>query len=290
MQIPPGLLRKVRRIEIATNRLVDQGVAGSYHSVFKGRGVEFTEVRPYAVGDDVRLIDWNVTARSGSLFIKQYTEERDLTVFLMVDVSGSLRYGSAAIAKRELAAEIAALLAFAAVRNQDRIGLALTDERIRLLLRPARGRRQALRIVREILLLPGEGGTNLEKSLLAVVRTLRQRAVLFVVSDFVDSPLSSALKTAAAKHDVILLEVSDPLDLDPPLDRPVMLRDAETGRLAIFGRRAARRLARRRHEARRDLIELARRAGADHLRLQTDRPYLPELLAFFDRRAKRLNR
>ncbi len=150
-RIPFDLLRKVRRIEIATNRLVDQGVAGDYHSVFKGRGMEFAEVRPYQPGDDVRGIDWNVTARMGTPFVKQYVEERDLTIFLVVDVSGSLSFGSRAILKRELAAEIAALIAFAAVRNQDRVGAALISDRLELFLPPQRRRNHVLRLVREIL-------------------------------------------------------------------------------------------------------------------------------------------
>ncbi len=152
-------MRKVRRIEISTKRLVDQGVAGDYHSAFKGRGVEFAEVRPYAAGDEIRAIDWNVTARMGTHYVKRYVEERDLTVFLAVDVSGSLGYGSRTILKRELAAELAALLSFAAVGNQDRVGAALISDQLEIFLRPDRRRTHVLRIVREILMRPAGGHT-----------------------------------------------------------------------------------------------------------------------------------
>src|SRR5580693_2653326 len=182
--LPADLMRKVRRIEIATNRLVDQGVAGNYHAVFKGRGMEFAEVRPYQPGDDVRTIDWNVTARMGSPFIKKYVEERDLTVFLVIDVSGSLSYGSRAILKRELAAEIAALIAFAAVRNQDRVGAALVSDRLELFLPPRRRRTHVLRLVREVLERPARGGTDLARGLEGVLGALQRRSVLFLISDF----------------------------------------------------------------------------------------------------------
>src|SRR3954468_1726339 len=186
--LPADLMRKVRRIEIATNRLVDQGVAGDYHSVFKGLGMEFAEVRPYQPGDDVRTIDWNVTARMGAPFVKKYVEERDLTIFLAVDVSGSLHFGSRAILKREMAAEIAALLAFAAVRNQDRVGAALVSDRLELFLPPQRRRTHVLRLVREVLDRPARGTTDLESGLGKVLASLKRRSVLFVISDFLGAP------------------------------------------------------------------------------------------------------
>jgi uncharacterized protein (DUF58 family) len=290
-QLPADLMRKVRRIEIATNRLVDQGVAGDYHSVFKGRGVEFAEVRAYQPGDDVRSIDWNVTARMGYPYVKQYVEERDLTVFLAVDVSGSLNYGSRAILKRELAAEIAALLAFAALRNQDRVGAALLGEDLALLLPPRRRRNHVLRLVREILEHSAGGGTDLEGSLGAALAALKQRAVLFLVSDFVEAPCETALKAAAARHDLVVIELVDPCDLELPAAGPVVLRDAETGRQALVdGRRAARAHAARRQGERQSLRQLTRRLGVDHLELRTDRPYLAPMVAFFEQRRRRLQR
>jgi uncharacterized protein (DUF58 family) len=290
-RLPFDLLRKVRRIEIATNRLVDQGVAGDYHSVFKGRGMEFAEVRPYQPGDDVRGIDWNVTARMGTPFVKQYVEERDLTVFLVIDVSGSLSFGSRAILKRELAAEIAALLAFAAVRNQDRVGAALVSDRLELFLPPRRRRNHVLRLVREILDRPARGATDLERGLQAVLATLKRRSVLFLLSDFLGSPASRALKAAAARHDLILIEISDPRDEELPAVGPVVLRDAETGETALVdGRRLGRRHRERRQRERAELLRLSRRLSVDRLELRTDRPYLSPLLAFFEQRRRRLGR
>jgi uncharacterized protein (DUF58 family) len=290
-RLPADLMRKVRRIEIATNRLVDQGVAGDYHAVFKGLGMEFAEVRPYQPGDDVRTIDWNVTARMGSPFVKKYVEERDLTVFLVVDVSGSLSFGSRAILKRELAAEIAALLAFAAVRNQDRVGAALVSDRLELFLPPQRRRTHVLRLVREVLDRPARGTTDLENGLDKVLASLKRRSVLFLISDFLGSPCTRALKAAASRHDLILVEIVDPRDQELPAVGPVVLEDAETGRVALVnGRTAARRHAEQRRREREGLARLARRLGVDHLELRTDRPYLNTVLSFFEQRRRRLQR
>jgi uncharacterized protein (DUF58 family) len=289
--LPAELLRKVRRIEISTNRLVDQGVAGDYHSVFKGRGMEFAEVRPYQPGDDVRSIDWNVTARMGHPFVKQFVEERDLSVFLAVDVSGSLGFGSRAILKRELAAEISALIAFAALRNQDRVGAALVSDRLELFLRPQRRRNHVLRLVREILGRPAHGATDLEAGLAAALANLKRRSVLFLVSDFVAAPCERALKAAAARHDVVVIEIVEPRDGELPRVGPVVLRDAETGALGLVsGRRLADRHAEARRRERARLRSLTRRLGLDHLELRTDRPYLAPLVAFFAARRKRLAR
>ncbi len=289
--LPADLMRKVRRIEIATNRLVDQGVAGDYHSVFKGLGMEFAEVRPYQPGDDVRTIDWNVTARIGAPFVKKYVEERDLTVFLVVDVSGSLSFGSRAILKRELAAEIAALLSFAALRNQDRVGAALVSDRLELFLEPRRRRTHVLRMVREILDRPSQGGTDLDNGLDAVLATLKRRSVLFFISDFLGSPCTRALKAAAARHDLIVVEIVDPRDQEMPAVGPVVLRDAETGETALVnGKRLGRRYAEQRRREREDLTRLIRRLGVDRLELRTDRPYINTLLAFFEQRKRRLRR
>lgn len=290
-RLPADLMRKVKRIEIATNRLVDQGVAGDYHSVFKGLGMEFAEVRPYQPGDDVRTIDWNVTARMGLPFVKKYVEERDLTVFLVIDVSGSLSFGSRAILKRELAAEIAALLAFAAVRNQDRVGAALVSDRMELFLPPQRRRTHVLRLVREVLDRPAHGGTDLEKGLDAVLASLKRRSVLFFISDFLGSPCTRAIKAAAVRHDLILVEIVDPRDQEIPSVGPVVLRDAETGQLALVdGRKAARHHAEGRCRERAELSRLVRRLGIDHLELRTDRPYLKTILSFFEQRRRRLGR
>jgi len=289
--LPVDLLARVKRIEITTKRLVDQGVAGSYHSVFKGRGMEFSEVRPYQPGDDVRAIDWKRTARMGLPFVKQFVEERDLTVFFVVDVSGSLRFGSRAVTKRELAAEVSALLAFAALRNHDRVGAALVSDRLLRFLKPERRRNQVLRLVHEILAWPARGTTDLERGLGAALSNLRQRAVLFVVSDFVASIPENALKRAAARHDVVVLDLVDPRDLELPEVGAIALEDAETGRVALVdGRRIAELENRRRLAEREKLDRLLAQLGIDRLLLRTDRPYLPELVSFFARRERRKSR
>ena len=289
--LPKGLLRKVRRIEITTKRLVDEGIAGGYHSVFKGRGVEFAEVRPYQPGDDVRSIDWNVTARMGAPFVKQFVEERDLTVFLIVDISGSLSFGSRLILKRELAAEVAALLSFAALRNQDRVGAALISDQLDLYLAPQRRRSHVLRLVREVLIRETHQATDLDRAVHAALRSLKQRSVLFIVSDFLNTPYSDALKRAAARHDLIVVEITDPRDLELPAATPIPLRDAETGKVSlVHGRHLAASFSARRERERDQLERLVRRLGADHIHLSTDRPYLPELTRFFETRRRRLQR
>jgi uncharacterized protein (DUF58 family) len=290
--LPADLVRKVRRIEISTKRLVDQGVAGDFHTAFKGRGVEFAEVRPYTPGDEIRTIDWNVTARMGTPFVKRYVEERDLTIFLAVDISASLGYGSRSILKRELAAELTALLGFAALRNQDRVGAALLSDQLELFLRPDRRRTQVLRLLREILTRTTPAtSTNLERGLGAALKTLKQRSVLFLISDFLDTPLSSSIKAAAGRHDLIVLELFDPKDHEPPSAGPVVLRDAETGKLGVWsGKRMARRLTDQRVAERREFVQLTRKLGVDHLVLRTDRPYLGTLVNFFERRRRRFSR
>jgi uncharacterized protein (DUF58 family) len=286
--LPADLLARVRRIEITTKRLVDRGVAGSYHSVFKGRGMEFSEVRPYDPGDDIRTIDWKRTARMGSPFVKLFHEERDLTVFFTVDVSGSLRTGSRAVAKRELAAEVSALLAFAALRNHDRVGAALVSDRLEEFLRPERRRNRVLRLVHEILARPARGGTDLDRALGEVLSNLRQRAVLFLVSDFVGALPVRSLERAAARHDLIVLEIVDTRDLEIPVAGPVVLEDAESGRVALVdGRRTAGAENERRASERAELRRLLVRLGVDRLELRTDRPYLPEVVRFFARRERR---
>jgi uncharacterized protein (DUF58 family) len=299
------LVRKVRRIELSTRRLVDRGVAGDYHSVFKGRGMEFAEVRPYQPGDDHRTLDWNVTARLGEPYVKRFVEERDLTVMLAVDVSGSMGFGSRAWLKRELAAELVALLSFAALRNQDRVGAALLGDGLELYLPPRRRRSHVLRLVSEVLARPSGGPTGLQAGLDALLNALDRRVVLFILSDFLDASCERALK-AARRHDVVLLELLDPHDLEPPLTAPVVLEDAETGRRGLFGlgpwptgwlprplrpgASPAERLAARRRRRRLELQKSARSLGLDHVTLWTHRPYLPPLLAFFEARRRRLSR
>ncbi len=291
-RIPSDLLAKVRRIEISTNRLVDQGLAGQYHSAFRGRGMEFSEVRAYQPGDDIRAIDWNVTARMGTPFVKQFVEERDLTVFLLVDISGSQAFGSRAILKRELAAEVSALLAFAAIRNQDRVGAALVNDEVVSFLAPDRRRNHVLRIVRELLYHPAGGGTDLEAGLEQVLRNLDNRSVLFLISDFVAVESGNALAAAAARHDLIAVEIFDPRDHEPPgTSFPVLMADAETGRLGLVsGKRMTERIRHARELDRAAWNDRFRKLGVDHLTLRTDRPYLQPMVQFFERRRRRLAR
>ncbi len=208
---PREVLRRVRRIEIRTRRLVEESLAGSYHSVFKGRGMEFAEVREYEPGDDVRSIDWNVSARMGHPFVKKFTEERELTVVLVVDGSGSQRFGTAESTKLQLAAEISALLAFSAIRNGDRVGLLLFTDRVERFVPPRKGREHGLRVIREVLAFEPEGrGTDLGRALTVLQRVVPKRAVVFVVSDFQDDAFERPLRVAARKHDVVALRTSDP--------------------------------------------------------------------------------
>src|SRR5271170_4750458 len=213
------ILKKVRQIEIRTRRLVDAAMGGEYHSVFKGRGMDFDEVREYVAGDEVRTIDWNVTARSGRPFVKKFTEERELTILLLVDVSASGNFGSASQSKREMAAELASVLAFSAIRNSDKVGLVLFSDQIELYIPPKKGRRHVLRVVREILFYqPLRRGTDIVQALEFANRMSGRRSVLFLISDFqasgigseVGTPLRRALSQAARRHDLVAVNIRDP--------------------------------------------------------------------------------
>jgi len=223
-------VRKVRRIEIATNRLVDQGVAGDFHSVFKGRGMEFSEVRPYQPGDDVRSIDWNVTARMGRPYIKRYIEERELTVMLAVDLSGSEQFGTVRRFKSEAASELAAVLAMSAVRNNDRVGIVLFTDRIEHVVPPRKGRRHVLRIIRDLLAFEPQGtGTDISGTLEYVSRMLAQKSIIFVVSDFLAPGIEHSLKLLAQRHDVVAVTIEDPGERDLPDVGLARFTDPETG-------------------------------------------------------------
>ena len=288
--IPREVLRKVRRIEIRTRKLVNESLAGGYHSVFKGRGMEFSEVREYQFGDDVRTIDWNVTSRMGHPYVKKYVEERELTVVLVVDLSGSNRFGSAAQFKAEMMAEICALLAFSATRNNDRVGLILFTDRVEKFVPPRKGRPHVLRVVREILYHQPEGtGTDLTGALEYLGHVVRRRAVVFLVSDFLAEGYERALRIANRTHDLVALAIEDPLEREIPAVGFLALEDAETGRVRVVDtssarlRRRFREAAEQRVEARRSLF---RRLSIDSVDLGTDRPYDVPLVRFFERRAR----
>ena len=289
--LPQEILRKIRKIEIVTNRLVNESLGGEYHSVFKGRGMEFAEVREYQAGDDVRTIDWNVTSRMGHPYIKQYVEERELTVMLAVDASGSGEFGSVLHLKRELAAEVAALLAFSAIQNHDRVGLLIFSDEVEKYVAPRRGRRHVLRVIREILYFqPTHRGTRLATALDTLNRVLHKRSVVFVLSDFLDQGYERSLMQTSRRHDVIVLPVIDRRERELPSVGLVTLRDAETGEERVLDTRskAVRREYMRRAERRREALQtMLKRASIDSVFLSTDEPYDRALVEFFRLRARR---
>ena len=285
------ILKRVRRIEIRTRRLVEEVFAGQSESVFKGRGMEFAEVRPYLPGDEVRDIDWNVTARSGAPFVKRFTEERELTVMLAVDVSGSLEFGSAAVSKRELVAELAALLAFSALQNADKVGLVLFSDRLELYVPPRKGRTQILRIVRELLTHGIEGrGTSWPAGLDFLNRVARRRSVVFLLSDFLTPIDTKLFRVTARRHDLVALWVEDPRELELPAVGRILLEDLESGRTRWVNTNDPRTRESYR-AARADAKSRTQRAlasaHADAVPLSTARSYLPPLLRFFNDRRRR---
>jgi len=292
--LPAEILRKVRRIEIRTRRLVNESLAGEYHSVFKGRGMEFSEVREYQYGDDVRSIDWNVTSRMGHPYVKVHVEERELTVILLVDFSGSGQFGTRRHFKREIEAEICALLAFSAIKNNDRVGLIAFTDRIEKFLAPKKGKDHVLRVIREVLYFRPRGrATDLGAALQHLYRAITKRSVVFVISDFLAEGYEQPLRVAARKHDVIALTVTDPREEDLPPVGLIEMEDAETGGRMLVDTSDTRTRERFRHwaAARRAGREgLFRSVGVDALELFTDRPYDASLVRFFQRRARRLQR
>jgi len=292
--LPAEILRKVRRIEIRTNRLVNESLGGEYHSVFKGRGMEFSEVREYQFGDDIRTIDWNVTSRMGHPYVKKHVEERELTVILLVDFSASGDFGTRRQFKREIEAEICALLAFSAIKNNDRVGLIAFTDRIETYLRPKKGRDHALRVIREVLYFRPRGRrTDVAQALRYMYRTITKRSVVFLVSDFLGDGFAQPLRVAARKHDLIAITVTDPREEDLPPIGLIDLEDTETGERVVVDAsdRRTREGFRSWAAARRATREgLFRSVGVDSLELFTDRPYDVPLVRFFHKRARRMSR
>ncbi len=292
--LPAEILRKVRRIEIRTRRLVNESLGGEYHSVFKGRGMEFSEVREYQYGDDVRSIDWNVTSRMGHPYVKVHVEERELTVILLVDFSGSGQFGTRRHFKREIEAEICALLAFSAIKNNDRVGLIAFTDRIEKFLPPKKGKDHVLRVIREVLYFRPRGRTtDLGSALEHMSRAITKRSVVFVISDFLAEGYERPLRVAARKHDLIALTVTDPREEELPPIGLIEMEDAETGgrMLVDASDRRIRERFRQWAAARRAGREgQFRSMGVDALELFTDRPYDASLVRFFHKRARRLQR
>ena len=297
--IPREILKKIRQIELRTNRLVTETLAGQYHSVFKGQGMNFDEVREYQPGDDVRAIDWNVTARMNHPFIKKFVEERELTVMLVVDVSGSGLFGSREQSKRELAAEIASVLAFSAIRNNDKVGLLLFTDEVEHFIPPRKGRGHVLRVIREVLYFePKRRRTDLAHALEFMGRVLPHKAIVVVVSDFISNagsgvlppPIQTALRMANRRHDVVAVQVTDRYELELPALGRLILEDAETGEIVeVNTAHAASRdaFALRQEKQRAEVARQFRSSGIDSIQLRTDEPYAAALGRFFENREKR---
>jgi uncharacterized protein (DUF58 family) len=292
--IPQDYLKHIRRVEIRTWRLAEEYMAGAYRSVFKGRGLDFETVRAYMPGDDVRTMDWNVTARMSSPFVKEFKEERELGVVLAVDISSSGDLASGIQNKRELSAEVAACLAFSAVSNGDKVGLLLFSDRVEKYLPPRKGRMQALRIIREVLYFkPQHGGTSLKQALNFINQAHRRRAIVFLLSDFLDRDFDRALKVTARHHDLIPVMIRDARERSLPDAGWIVLEDAETGELIEVDtgdktlRAAFAQLAVRRAE---DLKHTFRRMGTDMIELNTDEPYLQPIRQFMERRIRQHHR
>lgn len=286
------MLSRIRRIEIRARRLVANVFLGEYHSVFKGRGIEFSEVRQYEPGDDVRMIDWNVTARMGQPYVKQFIEERELTALIVVDVSSSTGFTSTALSKRELAAEVAATLAFAVVANNDRVGMLMFAGEVERYIPPAKSRRHVLRLVRELLYHePASPGTDIAGALTYLSRIAKRRAIVFFISDFFATGWEQALRAASLRHEIIALTLTDPRDERLPDAGMIEIEDIETraralidtsdaGVRATYARRAEQAMAQRR----RALAAI----GVDEIALRTDRSYVEPLLrAFRERHLRR---
>ncbi|HOE10667.1 MAG TPA: DUF58 domain-containing protein [bacterium] len=290
--IPRDLIKKIRRIEIRTNRLVNDVLAGEYHSVFKGRGMEFEEVREYQLGDDVRSIDWNVTARMGHPFVKRFREERELTVMLAVDVSSSGAFGTAEQMKADLGVELSAVLAFSAIKNNDCVGLIEFTNRIEKFIPPKKGKKHVLRLIRELLYARPEGsGTDLRMALEFLGRVLHRRSVVFVISDFLGSDYEDPLRIINQKHDLITIGITDPRELELPPVGFLELQDAETGEVVLidtYDWDLRRRFAERNASMQNDLQRSFRRLQVDHIPVRTDQPYIDPLVQFFNKRASRL--
>src|ERR1700722_19886694 len=293
------ILKKVRQIEIRTRRLVDSSMGGEYHSVFKGRGMDFDEVREYVPGDEVRTIDWNVTARSGRPFVKKFTEERELTILLIVDVSASGNFGSTFQSKREMAAELAGVLAFSAIGNSDKVGLILFSDQIEQYIAPKKGRRHVLRVVREVLYFePKHRGTDIVQALDFANRVTHRRAVTFLISDFQTSgdqdralaSLQRAIRLTQTRHDLVAMHIQDRREQELPNVGLLAIEDAETGEMLELSTANPKVRARFAELSRRNVESLRRMLNPEaggSLELETGESYVPPLMQFFKTRERR---
>jgi len=289
--IPKEILKKVKRIEIQTRGLVNDVFSGEYHSVFKGRGMEFSEVREYQIGDDIRTIDWNVTARQGHPYVKVFEEERELTVMLLVDVSSSGEFGTFEQMKGEIAAEICALLAFSAIKNNDKVGLIIFSDQVEKFIPPKKGKSHVLRVIREILYHEPEGTkTNITEALEYLSHITRRRAVVFLVSDFMSSGYEKALQIANRRHDMVAITITDPREIELPNVGFIELEDAETGETFLVDTSSAgvrSEFAETTHANIEEREKLFRSLNVDYIDIRTDQSYIEPLIRFFRMRAKR---
>ena len=292
--ITSDLIKKIRRIEIRTRRLVNDSYAGEYQSIFKGRGMEFDEVRPYQIGDEIRTIDWNVTARTGQPYVKRFVEERELTVMLVVDASASENFGSVSRFKRELAAELTAVLSFAATTNNDKVGLLIFTDQIELYIPPRKGRRHVLRIIRELLAFePRNKGTDIKMALEKVNQMLKRRSIIFLVSDFLSEPASyqKALSITNRRHDVIAVDLHDPLETELKDVGLIALEDPESGEIVWVDTGSKTWQAaydENIHRLESGKTKVFQQAKVDHIGIGTDEDYTVPLTSFFRERARRL--
>ncbi|OIP38719.1 MAG: hypothetical protein AUK47_11250 [Deltaproteobacteria bacterium CG2_30_63_29] len=289
--LPKDLIKKIKKLEIVTRRLVNEQLAGQYHSVFRGRGMDFDEVRPYQPGDDIRRIDWNVSARTGEVHVKHFVEERELTVFLLVDASASLNFGSLTQRKRDTAAEIGALLAFSAIKNNDRVGLLMFTDEVELIVPPKKGRKHVMRIISELLRYkPSGAGTNLTEALDTLGRITRRKSVVFVMSDFIGEDYERGLRVMSRRHDVIPVIIVDPMEEKLPDMGVCTFEDPETGDLLVVdtSSRSVRATYQERAAALKSRRETTlRRSNIDFISIYTHQPYLQPLIRYFKLRASR---
>lgn len=283
---------KVRKIQLKVNKVIDDVMAGYYVSAFKGAGIEFDEVREYQPGDDIRTIDWNVTARAGTPFIKRYIEERELTVMLVVDLSASQRFGTALNLKSEIAAEISALLAFLAIKNHDKVGLLIFSDTLEKYVPPQKGRRHVLRVIREILTYRAKGaGTNLPEALHFVNRVIKHRSIVFLISDFLADDFEKPLKNTVRRHDLVAIGINDPRETELPNLGLIELEDLETGQIRLIDTADANvrnQIKRNALQQQAQTAKLFKGNKVDYINLSTHTPYLEPLQKFFLKRARRL--
>ena len=288
------IIKRIRKIEITTRNMVNDLFSGEYHSLFKGQGLEFSEVREYMEGDSFRQIDWNVTARHGHPFIKKFEETRELNVMFLVDSSASTLFGTKSYLKSELITEITAVLSFSALNNNDKVGLLLFTDEVEKYVPPRKGKKSALRILRDILYFePKNVKTNITKAVEYIYRLIKKRSIIFVISDFLDKDYDDSLKLLAKKHDVIALHITDPAETELPDAGILKLQDPETGeRMQInsSNRSVRERYSKAIQKQEKELVERFRRIKVDMVNLTTDKPYAPELMKFFKFRIRMRNK